>query len=56
MATPYSRDLVGYGSQLPYLKWLGGARLPLGFVVNYEVGGETSIFHSDDVSEGHCQN
>lgn len=55
MATPYPRDLVGYGGQPPDLKWPGGARLALEFVLNYEAGGETNVLHGDDASEGHCQ-
>ena len=51
MATPYPRDLVGYGGQPPDPKWPGGARVALEFVLNYEAGGETNVLHGDDASE-----
>jgi hypothetical protein len=41
--TGYPRDLVGYADQPPDPRWLGGARLALNFVVNYEEGGERSV-------------
>lgn len=49
--TPYPRDLVGYGRDLPDPQWPGGARLAIQFAVNYEVGGESNILHGDRASE-----
>jgi putative urate catabolism protein len=48
---PYPRDLVGYGGKPPKVKWPGGARVALNFVLNYEEGGENSILHGDKASE-----
>ena len=48
---PYPRDLVGYGGKPPRVKWPGGARVALNFVLNYEEGGENSILHGDKASE-----
>ena len=45
------RDYKGYGSSPPDPKWPGGARLALQFVLNYEEGGERSVFHGDESSE-----
>jgi len=47
----YPRDLVGYGGRAPKVKWPGGARIALQFVLNYEEGGENSILHGDKASE-----
>lgn len=47
----YPRDLAGYGARPPKVKWPGGARLALQFVLNYEEGGENSILHGDKASE-----
>jgi putative urate catabolism protein len=49
--TGYPRDLVGYGAKAPKVKWPGGARVALQFVLNYEEGGENSILHGDKASE-----
>ena len=49
--TEYPRDLVGYGPKPPKVKWPGGARVALQFVLNYEEGGENSILHGDKASE-----
>lgn len=51
-ASPYARDLVGYGRHLPDPKWPGGARLALQISLNYECGGEMNLLHGDKVSEG----
>lgn len=48
----YPRDLVGYGSRLPDPKWPGGARVALQIALNYECGGESSVLHGDEASEG----
>ncbi|MBT8137792.1 MAG: allantoinase PuuE [Gammaproteobacteria bacterium] len=47
----YPRNLVGYGGNPPSVKWPGGARLALQFVVNYEEGGERCVLHGDNESE-----
>ena len=47
----YPRDLVGYGPKPPKVKWPGGARIALQFVLNYEEGGENSVLHGDRASE-----
>ena len=39
----YSRNLVGYGRNVPDPKWPGGARIAVQFVINYEEGGESCI-------------
>ncbi len=51
MSSNYPRDLVGYGAQPPKVKWPGGARIALQFVLNYEEGGENAILHGDPASE-----
>jgi putative urate catabolism protein len=50
-ATPYPRDLIGYGASPPHPHWPGNARIALSFVVNYEEGAENSILHGDSGSE-----
>ena len=47
----YPRDLTGYGAKPPRVKWPGGARVALQFVLNYEEGGESSVLHGDKSSE-----
>src|ERR1700728_2317186 len=51
MATPYPRDLVGYGATPPDARWPGGAQIAVQFVINYEEGGENAIFHGDPAAE-----
>jgi putative urate catabolism protein len=46
-----SRDLVGYGRNIPDPKWPGGAKVAVQFVLNYEEGGESSILDGDPASE-----
>src|SRR4029453_3942401 len=50
-ATPYPRDLVGYGAAVPRADWPGDARIAIQFVLNYEEGGESSVLHGDAGSE-----
>jgi putative urate catabolism protein len=50
-ATPYPRDLVGYGRNPPDPKWPAGAAVAVQFVINYEEGGENCILHGDVASE-----
>ena len=47
----YPRDLQGYGAKKPNIKWPGGGRIALQFVINYEEGGENCILHGDAASE-----
>jgi putative urate catabolism protein len=46
-----SRDLVGYGRNIPDPKWPGGAKIAVQFVLNYEEGGESCILDGDPASE-----
>ena len=50
-ATPYPRDLRGYGRAVPHARWPGGARIAVQFVLNYEEGGENNVLHGDPTSE-----
>jgi putative urate catabolism protein len=47
----YPRDMVGYGETPPAVKWPGGARVALQFVLNYEEGAENCVLHGDPASE-----
>ncbi len=47
----YPRDMKGYGPNVPKVRWPGGARLAVQFVLNYEEGGENCILHGDTASE-----
>ncbi len=49
--TPYPRDLIGYGRDVPHARWPKGARIAVQFVLNYEEGGENSVLHGDAGSE-----
>lgn len=51
MSDAYPRDLVGYADRPPKVRWPGGARVALQFVLNYEEGGEYSVLHGDEASE-----
>lgn len=42
-----SRDFVGYGARPPEVRWPGGARLAINFVLNYEEGGEYAVGDGD---------
>ena len=48
---PSTRDFVGYGATPPDLRWPGGARLAVNFVLNYEEGSEYSIDDGDGKSD-----
>jgi len=48
---PYPRDLRGYGRELPAVRWPGGARVAVQFVLNYEEGAENCVLHGDAGSE-----
>ena len=45
------RDFQGYGKQLPAVRWPGGARVAVSFVVNFEEGAEFSITDGDARNE-----
>ena len=45
------RDLIGYGQNIPKVKWPNNAKIAVQFVINYEEGGENCILHGDDASE-----
>ena len=45
------RDLVGYGRDLPQVRWPGGARIAVSMVVNYEEGSEYSLLDGDSHHE-----
>ena len=45
------RDFKGYGRQLPAVRWPGGARIAVSFVVNFEEGAEFSIRDGDTRNE-----
>ncbi len=51
MTTEYPRDLIGYGRELPDVRWPGQARVAVQFVLNYEEGGENCVLHGDSHSE-----
>jgi len=48
---PLSRDFIGYGKNVPKVKWPNSARLALTFAVNYEAGGERAIGFGDAGAE-----
>jgi allantoinase len=47
----YPRDLIGYGSRPPTVRWPHDARLAVSIVLNYEEGGENCVLHGDAHSE-----
>jgi allantoinase len=47
----YPRDLIGYGSRPPVVRWPLEARVAVSFVLNYEEGGESCVLHGDAHSE-----
>ncbi len=49
--SPYPRDLIGHGRDVPHARWPGDARIALQFVLNYEEGSENSVLHGDAASE-----
>ncbi|WP_342149665.1 allantoinase PuuE [Methylorubrum sp. SB2] len=46
-----TRDMIGYGREVPKADWPGGARIAVQIVLNYEEGGENCLLHSDAASE-----
>jgi len=51
MKKKYPRNMIGYGSKTPIIKWPNNAKLALQIVLNYEEGSENSILHGDKHSE-----
>ena len=49
--SPLPRDFVGYGKDLPKVKWPKGAQLALTIAVNYEAGSERAVGFGDDAAE-----
>ena len=47
----YPRDMIGYGANLPSVKWPNNSRIAVQFVLNYEEGAENCILHGDSASE-----
>ena len=45
------RDFKGYGARLPDVRWPGGARVAVSFVVNFEEGAEFSVSDGDPRNE-----
>ena len=45
------RDFIGYGRNVPRIKWPDGARIAVSIVVNYEEGSEYSLLDGDDHHE-----
>ena len=51
MKKKYPRNMIGYGSKTPIIKWPINAKLALQIVLNYEEGSENSVLHGDKHSE-----
>ncbi|MGC1522565.1 MAG: polysaccharide deacetylase family protein [Steroidobacteraceae bacterium] len=47
----YPRDLIGYGSRPPAVRWPLEARVAVSIVLNHEEGGESCVLHGDAHSE-----
>ena len=45
------RDFLGHGRDLPAVRWPGGARVAVSFVVNFEEGAEFSVTDGDPHNE-----
>ena len=45
------RDFVGYGRNIPKVRWPGDARIAVSVVVNYEEGAEYSLLDGDSHHE-----
>jgi peptidoglycan/xylan/chitin deacetylase (PgdA/CDA1 family) len=46
------RELVGYGEHPPMVRWQGGAKVAVQFVVNYEEGSEKTYAMRDNENDG----
>ena len=51
MKKNYPRNMIGYGSKTPSIKWPNDAKLALQIVLNYEEGSENCVLHGDKSSE-----
>ena len=51
MKKSFPRNMIGYGSKTPSVKWPNGAKLALQIVLNYEEGSENCVLHGDKASE-----
>ena len=51
MKKNYPRNMIGFGSNTPIIKWPNGAKLALQIVLNYEEGSENCVLHGDKNSE-----
>jgi len=51
MKNKYPRNMLGYGSSMPDVKWPNNSRIAVQFVLNYEEGGENCVLHGDKYSE-----
>ena len=51
MKKNYPRNMIGYGSKNPVIKWPNDAKLALQIVLNYEEGSENCVLHGDKTSE-----
>ena len=51
MRNKYPRNMLGYGSSTPDVKWQNNARIAVQFVLNYEEGGENCVLHGDKFYE-----
>jgi len=51
MKKNYPRNMIGYGSKMPVIKWPNNAKLALQIVLNYEEGSENCVLHGDGHSE-----
>ena len=45
------RNLIGYGSKIPKIKWPNNARIAVQIVLNYEEGAENCVLNGDKNSE-----
>ena len=46
-----SRNMIGYGSTNPNIKWPNNEKLVVQIVLNYEEGSENCVLHGDKTSE-----
>ena len=51
MKKKYPRNMLGYGSKPPEVKWPNNSKIAVQFVLNYEEGGENCVLHGDKSSE-----
>jgi peptidoglycan/xylan/chitin deacetylase (PgdA/CDA1 family) len=49
--SPLQRDFIGYGKNVPKVKWPKGAQLALTIAVNYEAGSERAVGFGDEAAE-----